>query len=120
AALGHHLDEVTGAELECQVPPHAQDNYLLVEMPTPEEFLCGGRFCHPSRYRRKPSLSSLRQNRSEEGSIRRLSVMTWLRRRVFVTEAGLSEDFVQSQPLPDLVADMDCSSLPSLFDFHLL
>src|SRR5271165_3605657 len=61
-ALGHHLDEVTGAELECQVPPHAQDNYLLVEMPTPEEFLCGGRFYHPSRYRRKPSLSSLHQN----------------------------------------------------------
>ena len=58
----NHLDEVTGAELECQVPPHAQDNYLLVEMPTPEEFLCGGRFCHPSRYRRKPSLSSLHQN----------------------------------------------------------
>src|ERR1700674_2566497 len=29
------------------VPPRAQDNYLLVEMPTPEEFLCGGRFCHP-------------------------------------------------------------------------
>src|SRR5580704_11283864 len=65
AALGHHLDDVTGAELECQVPPHAQDNYLLVEMPTPEEFLCGGRFCHPSRYRRKPSLSSLHQNRDE-------------------------------------------------------
>ena|SRR5271166_3272913 len=38
-------------------------HYLLVEMPTPEEFLCGGRFRHPSRYRRKPSLSSLHQNR---------------------------------------------------------
>src|SRR5271166_4072879 len=37
-------------------------HYLLVEMPTPEEFLCGGRFRHPSRYRRKPSLSSLHQN----------------------------------------------------------
>jgi hypothetical protein len=34
----------------------------LVEMPTPEEFLCGGWFCHSSRYRRKPSLSSLHQN----------------------------------------------------------
>jgi hypothetical protein len=34
-------------------------------MPTPEEFLCGGRFCHPSRYRRKPSLSSLHQNHLE-------------------------------------------------------
>ena len=28
----------------------------------PEELLCGGRFCHPSRYRRKSSLSSLHQN----------------------------------------------------------
>src|SRR6266436_8601365 len=63
AALGHHLDQVTGAELECQVPPHAQDNNFLVEMPTPEEFLHRGRFCHSSRYRRKPSLSSLHQNR---------------------------------------------------------
>jgi hypothetical protein len=32
---------------------------------TPEEFLCGGRFCHPSRYRWKPSLSSLHQNSPE-------------------------------------------------------
>ena len=62
AALGHHLDQVTGAELECQVPPHAQDNNFLVEMPTPEEFLHRGRFCHSSRYRRTPSLSSLHQN----------------------------------------------------------
>jgi hypothetical protein len=64
AALGHHLDQVTGAELECQVPPHAKDNNFLVEMPTPEEFLRRGRFCHSSRYRRKPSLSSLHQNRT--------------------------------------------------------
>jgi hypothetical protein len=33
-------------------------------MPTPEEFLRRGRFCHSSRYRRKPSLSSLHQNRA--------------------------------------------------------
>ena len=26
----------------------------------------------------------------------------------------------QSQPLPDLVADMDCSNLPRLFDFNIL
>jgi hypothetical protein len=40
AALGHHLDEVTGAELERQVPPDAQDDDFLVEMPTLEEILC--------------------------------------------------------------------------------
>src|SRR6266481_6163259 len=32
-------------------------------MPTPKEFLRRGRCCHLSRYRRKPSLSSLHQNR---------------------------------------------------------
>ena len=40
AALGHHLDEVTGAEFERQVPPDAQDDDFLVEMPTLEEILC--------------------------------------------------------------------------------
>jgi len=62
ATLGHHLDEVTGAELERQVPPDAQDDDFLVEMSTPEEIFCGGRFRHPSRYRRELSLSSLHQN----------------------------------------------------------
>jgi hypothetical protein len=36
-----------------------------------------------------------------------------------VAEANLSKDLVQAQPLPDLVADMGCSGLPGLFDFHL-
>jgi hypothetical protein len=40
AALGHHLDEVTRAEFERQVPPDAQDDDFLVEMPTLEEILC--------------------------------------------------------------------------------
>jgi hypothetical protein len=39
AAFGHHLDEVTRAELECQMPPDAQDNNFLVKMPTLEEIL---------------------------------------------------------------------------------
>jgi hypothetical protein len=39
AAFGHHLDEVTRAELECQIPPDAQDNNFLVKMPTLEEIL---------------------------------------------------------------------------------
>ena len=36
-----------------------------------------------------------------------------------MAEANLSKDLVQAQPLPDLVADMDRSGLPGLFDFHL-
>ncbi len=31
AAFGHHLDQVTGTELERQVPPHAQDDNFLVK-----------------------------------------------------------------------------------------
>ena len=37
-----------------------------------------------------------------------------------MAEANLSKDLVQAQPLPDLVADMNCSGLPGLFDFDLL
>jgi hypothetical protein len=34
AAFGHHLDQVTGTELERQVPPHAQeDNFLVKSRP---------------------------------------------------------------------------------------
>jgi hypothetical protein len=39
-AFRHHLDEVTRAELECQMPPHAQNDDLLVKMPSLEEILC--------------------------------------------------------------------------------
>jgi len=39
AAFGHHLDEVTRAELKCQIPPDAQDNNFFVKMPTLEEIL---------------------------------------------------------------------------------
>src|SRR5208337_1741622 len=62
SALGHHLDQVPGAEFERQVPPDAKDDNSLVKMPTLEEILRRGRFCHSSRYRRKLSLSSLHQN----------------------------------------------------------
>jgi len=37
-----------------------------------------------------------------------------------VAEASLGEDFVQPQPLPDLMADMDWTGLSSLFNFDLL
>ena len=62
AALGHHLDQVTGTELESEVPSHTQNDDLLVEVPPLEQILCGGRFCHAGRYRREPSFSSLHQN----------------------------------------------------------
>ena len=33
AALAHHLDEIAGAELKCQIPPDAQDDNFLVKVP---------------------------------------------------------------------------------------
>ena len=34
ATLGHHLHQISEAELEAQVPPHAQDDDLAVKVPT--------------------------------------------------------------------------------------
>ncbi|HSZ89077.1 MAG TPA: hypothetical protein VK822_06835 [Acetobacteraceae bacterium] len=34
AALGHHLHQIPEAELEAQVPPHAQDDDLAIKVPT--------------------------------------------------------------------------------------
>jgi hypothetical protein len=34
AAFGHHLHQVSEAELEAQVPPYAQDDDLAIEVPT--------------------------------------------------------------------------------------
>ena len=59
SALGHHLDQVAGAEFKGQVPPHAQHDDLLVKMPPLEEILCRGRFRHPGSYRSIPSFSSV-------------------------------------------------------------
>ena len=42
AALGHHLDEIAGAELKRQIPPDAQDDDFLVKVPPFEEILCRG------------------------------------------------------------------------------
>ena len=39
AALGHHLNQVSEAELEAQIPPHARYYDLAVEVPTFEQFL---------------------------------------------------------------------------------
>ena len=46
------------------MPSPVKDDNALVKMPTLEEILRRGRFCHSSRYRQKPSLSSLHQNRN--------------------------------------------------------
>ena len=34
AALGHHLHQIPEAQLEAQVPTHAQDDDLAIKMPT--------------------------------------------------------------------------------------
>ena len=39
AAFGHHLHQVSEAELDAQVPPHTQDNYLAIKVPTLKQFL---------------------------------------------------------------------------------
>jgi len=39
AAFGHHLRQVSEAELDAQVPPHTQDNYLAIKVPTLKQFL---------------------------------------------------------------------------------
>src|ERR1700744_6193414 len=33
AALGHHLHQIPEAQLEAQVPPHAQDDDLAIKVP---------------------------------------------------------------------------------------
>ena len=38
-AFGHHLDEVSKAELVAQIPAHAEDNDFTIEVATFEEFV---------------------------------------------------------------------------------
>jgi hypothetical protein len=63
APFRHHLDQVTGTQFEAHVPSHAQDDDLVIEVPSLEEILCRARFDHAGPYRRKPSFSGLHQNR---------------------------------------------------------
>jgi hypothetical protein len=37
AAFGHHLDQIAEVQPEAQVPPHAQDNDLAIEMAASEQ-----------------------------------------------------------------------------------
>src|SRR5665213_2321880 len=39
SALRHHLDQIAEAELVAQIPAHAQDNHLAVEMPPSKQLL---------------------------------------------------------------------------------
>jgi hypothetical protein len=39
AAFGRDLHQVSEAELEAQVPPHTQDNYLAIKVPTLKQFI---------------------------------------------------------------------------------
>ena len=63
ATFRHHLDEVTGAELKCEIPSHTQNDDLLVKVPPLEEILCRGRFRHPGSYRQDTApFNSLHQS----------------------------------------------------------
>jgi hypothetical protein len=46
APLGHHLDQVTGAELEGEIPSYAKHDDFLVKVPALKELLCRGGFRH--------------------------------------------------------------------------
>jgi hypothetical protein len=45
-AVGHHLDQVTGTELEREIPPHTQHDDFLIKMPSLEQILCRSRLRH--------------------------------------------------------------------------
>src|SRR5580692_12080124 len=46
SALRHHLDQIAEAELVAQVPAHAQNDHLAVEMPSPKQLLDAIQFAH--------------------------------------------------------------------------
>jgi len=50
AALGHHLHQVSQAQLESKIPAHAQDDDFAVEVATLEQFLHALQlaYCRPS------------------------------------------------------------------------
>src|SRR5512133_270078 len=53
AALGHHLHQVSQAQLESKIPTHAQDNDLAVEVAALEQLLHAPQLAHC-----RPSASS--------------------------------------------------------------
>lgn len=50
SALRHHLDQIAEAELVTQIPPHAKDNHLAIEVPPSKQLLNAVQFAH-----RRPS-----------------------------------------------------------------
>src|SRR6202040_2275685 len=46
AALGHHLHQVSQAQLEAKIPAHAQDDYLAVKVATLEQLLDAHQLAH--------------------------------------------------------------------------
>src|SRR5450631_2287854 len=46
SALRHHLDQIAEAELVAQVPAHAKDDHLAVEVPPSKQFLNAIQFAH--------------------------------------------------------------------------
>jgi hypothetical protein len=93
ATLGHHSDEIAGAELIRQIPPDTQDDDLLVKVPPFEEILCRGRFRHPSRYRKTPSVSTV---------CTRTPWVTWVSRLLmnFFLQSANEEQEPWKLPLP--------------------
>jgi hypothetical protein len=75
AALGHHLHQVTEAQLEAQIPPHTKDNDLTLEMPTLEQLIKAGQLLrhHPSPIPPPPKIPgspTLHQSRlQDDGSL---------------------------------------------------
>jgi hypothetical protein len=59
APFGHHPDQVTGAQLEGQVPPHAEHDDLPVKVPPLEKILRRRPFDHPGRYGGVSAFSSV-------------------------------------------------------------
>jgi len=44
--LGHHLDQISEAQLVAQVPTHAQDNHLAIKMPTSKQLFDASQPAH--------------------------------------------------------------------------
>src|SRR5580698_11346751 len=65
AALGHHLHQIPEAELEAQVPPHAQDDDLAIKVPTIKQLV------HAREPRHRTALNS-----SVAGTVRRPAICT--------------------------------------------
>ena len=105
AALGHHLDQVTGTELQSEVPSHTQNDDLLVKVPPLEQILCRGRFRHPGRYGCAPVFSSLHQNL--------VAVMMHSKKIVqksYVYESGLISAHFWHHIMPDFTVESFCGA----------